>query len=103
MTVNLRALENVARAATPGPWRVSKGPGDAVVSDNAQSSVTENRYYGGKVVGELLDHNDVAYLIAASPDVVLELIAMIRNGYHAMPGPDWTVAADVHAEIGDPE
>lgn len=76
----LDALENLAKAATPGPWRVGKGY--AVVCDphhpRAISGAEDVEYYGGGLVGESIQPSDSAYIAAASPDVALRLVSILR-------------------------
>ena len=64
----LSALESAARAATPGPWEESPNP--FFIHD------------GHFTVAEVMSHNpgdDSAYIAAANPAAVLELIAMVRS------------------------
>ncbi len=82
--VNLDALEAAARAASKGPWRLSKGDPPvygAVVSDDITGyDDPENvEAYGGHIIGESITPRNRNYLIAASPDVILALIQRVRS------------------------
>lgn len=59
----LEKLERLARAATPGPWR----------SDGYQH--VAQRHYD---VAKTVDRFDAAYIAAANPVVVLDLVARLR-------------------------
>lgn len=74
---DLDNLESKAKAATPGPWQydgvnvtqaVNDGTGlaDVITTDDADE-------------GRIITDADAAYIAAASPDVVLSLIARVRD------------------------
>jgi hypothetical protein len=72
---DLDRLEELAKAATPGPWLNIDGGIEAYVNGNSWSIVhdDEEEYI-------LPSRTDAAYIAAASPDVVLDLIARARQG-----------------------
>lgn len=71
----LAELKSLAQAATPGPWAVDD---QDFVADANGNDIAETLYgnYG----------NTAAYIAAASPDVVLELIAEIEDKRDALYG-----------------
>lgn len=64
----LSSLEAAARAATPGPWDTKEGPDFSEILANSKNIA---------LVGS--QHKDAAYIAAANPAVVLELIAELRQ------------------------
>jgi len=68
--LDLDSLEALAKAATPGPWRVH---GIDVYTDD-DSSMVANGSYCDAQGGE----NDTAFIAAANPQTVLELIRHLR-------------------------
>ena len=69
---NLKALAELARAATPGPWRHDP---------RGEASGFEHVFVGlpdgpGQTIAQWTLPYDAAYIAAASPDVVLKLIAV---------------------------
>jgi hypothetical protein len=79
-TEDLDRLEALAKAATPGPWRVSEddlthpGSGCDIDADGGRVASDCCGYQGG-----ITNMDDGEYIAAASPDVTLELIATIRS------------------------
>ncbi len=73
---DLNELERLARAATPGPWKAcdGRGPGVAVFWDAPEQD--DNFVFYDETGGR---HRDAAYIAAASPNVVLQLIARVRE------------------------
>jgi hypothetical protein len=75
MTPDLDHLEQLAKAATQGPWSIHRG---SVVCDiggplrigGVIADINQPDHPGGKA--------DAAYIAAVSPDVVLALIAELR-------------------------
>jgi hypothetical protein len=75
-------LKALAQAATPGPWRVanesdSEEHDDCIYNDNYRVVVVANHD----------PEHDAPYLAAASPDVILALLA-IRDAADYITGPD---------------
>ena len=76
MTIDLDSLESAARAATPGPWenaedavfRVTVEAGDRWVCDCISGKVHSSQ-----------EAKDAAYIAAANPAVVLELVTELRK------------------------
>lgn len=107
MSVNLTALEAAAHAATPGPWKLAGGAGGnryaAIVADHPSGFDSDGdvEAYGGHLIGESISTPNRDYMVAANPEVVLELIAMLRKGFVATVGPDWTI--EVTTTPGDTE
>lgn len=69
MTIDLDTLEAFAKAATPGPWDTKEGPDFSEILANSKNIA---------LVGS--QHKDAAFIAAANPAVVLELIAELRKG-----------------------
>jgi hypothetical protein len=75
MTINLDALEQLARAATPGPWHAVQG-----VKPNERAVTNRN----GAWFAELCDGStrandaDAAFIAAANPAAVIELVQRLR-------------------------
>ena len=67
--IDLDALEELAKAATPGPWRANRSTayGYAVVETPDVEVAAE------------LDAGDAAFIAAADPSTVLALIARVRE------------------------
>jgi len=79
--MDLDKLEQLAKAATPGPWRWNDDDGSLGTSHD------EGTHYVSVAFGEptaegnhriIIDDRGAAYISAASPDVVLKLIAVAR-------------------------
>lgn len=64
----LNALEAAAKAATPGPWTAKEGPDFSEIFANDKNIA---------LVGS--QHVDAAYIAAANPATILELIAELRQ------------------------
>ena len=79
MTIDLDALESAAKAATPGPW--------LDMARDIYSAVDAHIAYCPVVCSSAKEHcitqqqakANAAYIAAVGPDVVLELIAEIRE------------------------
>ena len=80
-TLDLEALAEVARAATPGPWIFNAA---SLLHDDSAGWVGHDRTGDGfqEYVCSTANHvdglSDGAYIAAASPDVVLALIERVR-------------------------
>lgn len=76
MTIDLDALERLARAATPGPWHT----GDGYEQQDPGAYVADAR--GHIVVAQADDSpcvpTDAAFIAAANPAAVLELVQRLR-------------------------
>jgi hypothetical protein len=98
MNNDLQQLKALAMAATPGPWYVQYGDDEryqcmtAISATNSRShnmgmfgeealiAVTFHQSYPPvNLAGDDCGDNDSAYIAAASPDVVLALIARIES------------------------
>ncbi|KWT98114.1 MULTISPECIES: hypothetical protein [unclassified Variovorax] len=80
--LDLEALENLANAATKGPWKVRSSPG--LLSFVSAPRENPRHGYDIEVLGEdetqySTRDADVAYIAAAQPQVVLELIRQLRD------------------------
>lgn len=64
----LDALEAAAKAATPGPWNTKEGPDFSEIFAHDKNIA---------LIGS--QHADAAYIAAANPAAVLELIAELRQ------------------------
>lgn len=107
--IDVDALEAVAKAATPGPRRMTRSnPGSvlgepydpAMVFVGSEDTRKPWRRRACVTVTTTRDDDDARYIAAASPDVVLALIARVREAEIAL--------ADVHAlltnaGVEDPE
>lgn len=115
MTPDLDALERKARAATGGQWKrvpiggssmlVSSvepkrnGPSTGVAYDGKRNGYSIALPFRVDAVGDQpgyyrddfteMSHDDAAYIAAASPDVVLGLIAELREARAALGGFTW--------------
>lgn len=69
---NLEHLEQLAKAASGGAWRVASGGSDIEVAYSASG-----RDYSDGIAGALLDA-DAAYIVAVQPAHVLALIDRVR-------------------------
>lgn len=80
MTLDLDRLEQLARAATPGPWQRDPSE-DRIVQVGATSSF--DSVLNGAPVGDcnstLMGRDeDIDFIAALSPDVVIALVAELR-------------------------
>jgi hypothetical protein len=81
--IDLDKLEQLARAAPPGPWEYHEDSGflesRAVSSPGVHASrgIGMMEIYGG-------DHDTGRFLAAANPDAVLELLARLRAAEAAL-------------------
>lgn len=75
MSIDIDKLERLAKAATPGPWRVEvrtlKGFGFCLVASGAP-------YHSGQVAHYCLS-SDAVFVASANPATVLELIGEVRR------------------------
>lgn len=95
----LGQLEDLARKATPGPWRLDERIGIvAVYPGDPQDCLALGERYVHSKDGQWVDDHwhvepddiaDAAYIAAVSPDVVLRLLALIVPG-HQHEGPAMT-------------
>lgn len=74
--VNLEALAKLAQEATPGPWDSACPPREWSIWSIPRSDEDP----GARIIPGLVEA-DAAYIAAASPDVVLALIARL-NAHH---------------------
>ena len=82
-----KRLREFAEAATPGPWKTTDGYREAqagryddlvsVIEDAHGESIIEHVYYDGHHT--IVKPNDVAYITAVSPDVVIGLLDDIKT------------------------
>jgi hypothetical protein len=80
----LSKLETIAKAATPGEWRWDPDDGSLGSLQDERShyvTVAYARDSGGPIIGSVIDigKNDAEHIAAFSPDVVLRLIAELRE------------------------
>jgi hypothetical protein len=77
--MKLDKLEQLAKAATPGPWEWERDSGDGLITTTKPPhpviTPATHGYENGSV---LIDAADAAFIAAFSPDVVLKLIAVAR-------------------------
>lgn len=112
MTIDIQKLEELAKAATPGPWRYDWGNWDVECANKnyyrysiCGLDISDRAICFGSEEGEekkkLSDHaygrttSDGEYIAAANPDVILRLLEVIkrqerslRNIIEADPRPD---------------
>lgn len=90
MTVDLAALAKLAAEATPGPWFVtdSKVDGDPEIgsADDEHGVLCRGHEYDD--YGWIEDRN-VAYIAAASPDVVAKLVRVALAAKDALPAAEY--------------
>lgn len=80
MTIDLDTLEAAAKAATPGPWVNTAGYKIKVASTGTHCASAWERYTyepGKEITSEKAQAN-AAFIAAANPATVLELIAELR-------------------------
>lgn len=80
MPIDLNTLESAAKAATPGPW-MSDGLSNVRCTNNDHICVV---LVSPTFTGRTPTPEDAAYIAAANPAVVLELIATIHKNERAM-------------------
>lgn len=79
MTLNLDALEALARAATPGPWAAHNRQTHLGTENAAGAYWTVDGPNGNSLIEAQANRPaNSEYLAALSPDVVLALIAELR-------------------------
>lgn len=75
----LSELKRLAQAATSGPWKIAFNKDIYHVSlDGNYVDICDNGYDG---TGGIQNSKDAAYIAAANPAVILELIAELEE-YH---------------------
>lgn len=76
MTIDLDNLEKLAKAATPGPWKAQFPNPTSVLTPKVLTAdggiLLETMHYGRM-------NADAAFVAAANPKAILELIAEVRN------------------------
>ena len=80
--IDLDKLEAIAKAATPGDWEWDDNDGsfDSLQDERSHCvSVAFGEPVGGCNPRILISDEDAAYIAACSPDVVLGLIARVRE------------------------
>jgi hypothetical protein len=76
MTVDLDKLEQLARATTPGPWEARHlGYGHSHEVVRLPSGAPDD---GGDIVATMWEKRDAAFIAAANPAAVLELVQRLR-------------------------
>lgn len=89
MTIDLDELERKARAATPGPWavetrRLGEGLGFEHFVRQAEASPPYPAHGIATACQWSDDGPDAAFIAAASPDIVLALIARVHSLENAL-------------------
>lgn len=78
--INLDKLEQLARAATPGPWKWHESYGStALYKGNTEDTVLGAVPCGYENSSVYISDPDAAYIAAVSPDSVLALIEQLRE------------------------
>lgn len=83
MTIDLDRFEALARAATQGPWRKGLSGASIITEHHEQTGRppydTETlNFYGGHCISESSYPQDLEYILATQPAVVLQWIAETR-------------------------
>lgn len=92
-------LERLAREATPGPWRHFHGNGVDEISDGAKRVVVKwTGFDGADFTGSKAKAN-AAYIAAAHPQAILDLIERVRALEEAARELD--KAIEYHDEVRD--
>lgn len=81
MTIDIDQIEYAAKAATPGPWQNAAGYKIEVAATGTHCASAWERYTyepDKEITSEKAQAN-AAYIAAANPAVVLELIAELRK------------------------
>jgi hypothetical protein len=94
---DLTRLEELANAATPGPWRAVDGAGRGEKALTTASGAWFGNIDDGS---ESRNAADAAYIAAASPDVVLALVAEVRRRYEPGTDPRIGMYEDILAKDG---
>ena len=86
--MNINELEELAKAATPGPW-LCDWTSDATEDENepADVSVWQGKLFSGKFIGNISFDNSIPdgnYIAAANPSSILELTAAYREAIAAI-------------------
>lgn len=71
LMIDIDRLERMALAATPGPW--SAFGGSEVHTFDLEELIAECENYEGQ------NPNNASFIAAVGPDVVLEIVALIRR------------------------
>jgi uncharacterized coiled-coil protein SlyX len=81
MTIDIYAIEAKARAATPGPWEwwTSNSYRRLTGADGKAGGVAHGFTHRDGVTDIAIREEDMAHIAAVSPNVVLELIARLRD------------------------
>ena len=99
--MNINELEELAKAATPGPWsnRVVEGMEDNIHSCN------EDKWIVFSDMSVVVEQNDSDYIAAANPSAISELIAAYREAVDALCSViDWDIRREyiVPYSVRDP-
>lgn len=79
MTIDLDALEDTAKAATPGPWDNVVGYRIYAGKKNVANAQEVFSCYAHEEIRSKQAQANAAYIAAANPAVVLELIEELRT------------------------
>ena len=81
MTLDANELRRLAQAATPGPWKmlpVGDGRQKFAVADSEFLSILTVTDEGGATFGTVYDDADAAFIAAANPQAILELLGRLE-------------------------
>lgn len=79
--IDLDELEKLAKAATPGPWHFHQDDGTAL--DISEVCIPRPEEDVDLSIASLLEDRDGAFIAAANPQAVLELIELVRKAERA--------------------
>ena len=79
MSIDLDKLEQLAEAATPGPWRFLNRPDNQFVTYRKPGAARGDLYAICALPGVTAKTKDFKYIAALSPDVTLAMIAELRK------------------------
>ena len=84
--MNIEELERLAKRATPGPWKrnvnIYSDPGYCQIYTGAgpsHGSYWESGSEGKRISGEPKAEADAAFIAAANPAAILELVALVKK------------------------
>lgn len=76
--VNMDELEQLARAATPGPWEYVQDGDEMSGELRVEGTDGRDRDYIGLIADNTWGHENGHFIAAANPAVVLELVQRLR-------------------------
>jgi len=84
--ISLKRLEEMAKKATPGPWKYNRWTTNQTVSAPNTENIYSTNKCGIVICSSSTSRTEFnsRYIAAVSPDVILELISCIRKQREAL-------------------